>query len=105
MNVCYSRTHKRHGIIFKSKDNFYNLVTFSGDLISYSKEHFYNLQNYIKQESLSYEYLIYTLVCSKYYQQSFFKDSLRQLNTCMISLLQPLLKIPIEIINIIFDFF
>ena len=72
MNICYNQYHQKKGLIFRSTPNFYNILGFDGTLISYSKEHFYKLENYIKSEKLSYEYLIYLFIRVKYYQNYFF---------------------------------
>lgn len=105
MDICYNQVHKKQGLIFKNNDNFYNMLSFSGEIISYSIEHFHNLQNYIKHEQLSYEYLIYSLVRTKYCQKYFFTESLKRLDIYLIVLLEESFKLPREIIKIIFDFF
>tara|TARA_A100001011_G_C13645662_1_gene569519 strand:+ start:121 stop:438 length:318 start_codon:yes stop_codon:yes gene_type:complete len=105
MDICYNQFHKKQGLIFKNNDNFYNMLSFSGEIISYSIEHFHNLQNYIKHEQLSHEYLIYSLVRTKYCQKYFFTESLKKLDNYLIILLEESFKLPREIIKIIFDFF
>lgn len=105
MDVCYNQFHKKQGLIFKNNDQFYNMLSFSGEIISYSIEHFHNLQNYIKHEQLSYEYLIYSLIRTKCCQKYFFTESFKRLNSYLIVLLEGSFKLPREIIKIIFDFF
>ena len=81
------------------------MISFSGEIISYSIEHFHNLQNYIKHEQLSHEYLIYSLVRTKCCQKYFFTESLKKLDNYLIILLETSFKLPKEIIKVIFDFF
>lgn len=104
MNICYNQNHQKKGLLFNNKNNFYNILGFDGSLISYSKEHFYKLQNYIKSENLSYEYLIYLFIRVKYYQNYFFTKHLGELEKILIQKSESFFKLPTVIINTIFDF-
>ena len=102
MNICYNQNHQKKGLIFKSENDFYNILGFDGSLFPIQKSLINH--NYIKSKTLSYEYLIYLFIRVKYYQNYFFTKHLKELEKILIQKSESFLKLPTVIINTIFDF-